>query len=176
MGFPAGLAVGTGVGCGVAGTAVGVGRGAGVGAVGGLGLVAGAAGGVGVGVGPAGGWLPVLPLGAVGVGFGVGVGTKATMTSLGDGAVLAIGGGDGATLCDGDGEPGTAEPAGVEGSIGGAVGAVSSGVGAELERTGLRPRPATPRSGTRGPMIPTARANEASTILRTPRARTRRAR
>ena len=118
------------------------------------------------------------PLGAVGVGFGVGVGTKATMTSLGDGAVLAIGVGDGATLCDGDGdgEPGTAEPAGVEGSIGGAVGDVSSGVGAELERTGLRSRPATPRSGTRGPMIPTARANEASTILRTPRARTRRAR
>lgn len=181
--FLTGLGVGAGV-AGAAGTAVGrgVGRGAG-----------GTAIGVGSGVGRrtmgVAGGLTGPPLGAVGVGLGggeptvggigVGVGPTATTTALGDGSLLALATGDGSTLeiGDVDGEPGTPD---VVGSVDPPAD-VSDGVATGLDRAGLdscglRSTPATPLSGWLGPPIPTARANEANTRLRTPRATTSRAR
>jgi hypothetical protein len=113
---------------------------------------------------------------------GVGDGPTATTTSLGDGSLLALETGDGSALELGDvaGEPGTAEVPGVVGPEP-PVDVVADGVvtwpeTAGLDRAGLRSTPATSLSGWLGPPIPTARANDANTRLRTPRATTRRAR
>lgn len=102
----------------------------------------------------------------------------ATMTSLGDGSRLGLAIGDGSTLGAGVGnvEPESTDGAGVDGSIETALVGVAAGDAAELDGGVLRSMTATPWSGWRGPTIPTARANEASTRLRAPKARTRRAR
>ena len=187
----AGTAVARGVGCGVpgtAGTAVARGVGCGVGR-----RTTGVAFGVGCGVGALDGGLTGPPPGAVGVGLaggeasvgvvGVGDGPTATTISLGDGSVLALEIGDGSTLGFGDvaGEPGTPDVPGVVGPLEPPVDVVADGgvIGPEtagIEGAGLRSTPATPLSGWLGPPIPTARANDANTRFRTPRATTRRAR
>jgi hypothetical protein len=159
--------VGRGVavtGGGVAGAAGGVGRG--VGLVGGLGVVAGWLDGP----------LPVPPVPEV---VGAGDVPTATTTSLGDGSVLGLATCDGSTLGvgDGNGEPETTVG---EGGGGGSIDPgpvwVDPGVAAELPGGELRSTPAIPWSVCRGPTIPTASANDARTRLRTPKARTRRAR
>jgi hypothetical protein len=189
-GFFAGLGAGAVVGCGVpgtAGTAVGRGVGCGVGR-----RTTGVAFGVGCGVGALDGGL-TGPLGAVGVGLaggeasvgvvGVGDGPTATTTSVGDGSALALETGDGSALEFGDvaGEPGTPDVPGVVVPPEPGVEVVADGVvigpeTAGVEGEGLRSTPATPLFGWLGPPIPTARANDANTRLRTPRATTRRAR
>jgi hypothetical protein len=181
-GFVTGLTAGAGVGGGVAlgvggGVAragVGVGRGIGPG-VAGAAVGVGLAGGLGVIAGWVDGPLTVPPAPEA---VGVGVGMTATTTSLGDGSTLGLAIGDGSTLGVGDsnGEPESTDGPGVEGTIATGLDCVASGDGAELDEGELRSTPATPWSGWRGPTMPTARANEASTRLRTPRARTRRAR
>ena len=112
------------------------------------------------------------------VGVGVGVGPTATTTSLGDGSVLGLATCDGSTLGvgDGNGEPETTVGEGGGGSIDPGPVWVDPGVAAELPGGELRSTPAIPWSVCRGPTIPTASANDARTRLRTPKARTRRAR
>jgi hypothetical protein len=193
-GFFVCFGVGAGVGCGVAGAAAAaVGRGVGRGVGGTATGVGRRTMGVACGGGGVGGGLMVPPLGAVGVGLGgdeasvgavgVGVGATATTAPLGDGSLLALAIGDGSTLeiGDVDGEPGTPDAPGVVGSVDPPADVVPDGVAtglasAGLDTAGLRSTPATPRSRWLGPPIPTARANEANTRLRTPRATTRRAR
>jgi len=169
-GVGVGAGVGRGVGWGVAVTGVGVGRG-----VAGVGRGAGLVGGLGVA-----GWLdgPPPPPPAPEVGVGVGVGTTATATSLGEGSALGLETEDGSALegGDGNGEPETPDGGVVDGSIDPVAASVEAGADAVLEGGELRSIPAMPWSGWRGPTMPTARANEASTRLRTPSERTRRAR
>ena len=162
--------MGGGVALAGVGVGGGVGRGVGVAAAG-----VGLAGGPGVVAGWLDGLLPEPPAPEV---VGVGVGTTATTTTLGDGSTLGLAIADGSTLDvdAGTGEPDSTDGLGVEGTIATGLDWVASGDGAELDGGELRSTPATPWSGWRGPTIPTARANEASTRLRTPRARTRRAR
>jgi hypothetical protein len=152
------------------GLAAGFGRGAGVAATGaGVGFAAG--GGVATGLDVAPGLVVVPPVAGRG-------GRAATTTPVGVGCGWSVGD----ALADAAGEAGAIE-AGCDGDDSGgpteAIGVGSEGWegcvdGARTLGEGLAA--ATPGRGVRGAVAPTARANVASTRLRTPNATTRRAR